>query len=56
MVDTNLPDSLEITSVDDNGQIMSLRHRDYDVRGVQYHPESVLTPHGKKILENWINN
>lgn len=52
----NFPDVLEITSVDDNGEIMSLRHKIYDVRGVQYHPESVLTPNGKKILENWVNN
>lgn len=52
----NFPESLEITSVDENGEIMSLRHKNYDVRGVQYHPESVLTPHGKKILENWLNS
>lgn len=52
----NFPDVLEITSVDDNGEIMSLRHKTYDVRGVQYHPESVLTPNGKKILENWVNS
>ena len=50
------PDALEVTSVDENGQIMSLRHREYDVRGVQFHPESVLTPDGMKILENWVNN
>lgn len=50
------PNSLEITSVDENGQIMSLRHKEYDVRGVQFHPESVLTPDGMKILENWINS
>jgi len=56
VVDTNLPESLEITSVDDNGQVMSLRHKTFDVRGVQYHPESVLTPTGKQILENWVNN
>ncbi len=56
VVDPNLPDSLEATSVDSNGQIMSLRHKVYDVKGVQYHPESVLTPQGKKILKNWINN
>lgn len=49
-----LPDSLEVTAVDENGHIMSLRHKTYDVRGVQYHPESVLTPDGKKILENWL--
>jgi len=56
VVNTNLPDCLEATSFDQNGQIMSLRHRDYDVKGVQYHPESVLTPDGKKILENWVNS
>jgi anthranilate synthase component 2 len=52
----DFPDTLEITSVDENGQIMSLRHKTYDVRGVQFHPESVLTPNGKKILENWVKN
>lgn len=52
----NLPEDLIITSIDENGQIMSLKHAIYDIRGVQYHPESVLTPNGKKILENWINN
>ena len=51
-----LPKDLIITSVDDNGHIMSLKHRKYDIRGVQYHPESVLTPLGKKILKNWIDN
>ena len=56
VVDTPLPDALEATSVDEHGQLMSLRHKTYDVRAVQYHPESVLTPLGKKILENWINS
>lgn len=51
-----LPDSLEATSYDENGQIMSIRHKEYDVKGVQYHPESVLTPNGKQILENWVND
>ncbi len=56
VVDPNLPDSLIATSYDENGQVMSLRHIEYNVCGVQYHPESVLTPHGKRILENWLNN
>lgn len=50
----DFPDILEITSVDENGEIMSLRHKKFDVKGVQFHPESVLTPHGKIILKNWI--
>ena len=49
------PENLEITSTDENGQIMSIRHKKFDVKGVQFHPESVLTPHGKKMLENWVN-
>ena len=56
VVNANLPESLEATSFDENGQIMSLRHKIYDVKGVQYHPESVLTPNGKTILKNWINS
>ncbi|TPD73489.1 anthranilate synthase component II [Flavobacterium microcysteis] len=53
---SNLGPDLEITSVDENGEIMSLRHKNFDVKGVQFHPESILTPHGKQILENWIFN
>jgi anthranilate synthase component 2 len=49
-----LPPELEATSFDANGQIMSLRHRKYDLRGVQFHPESILTPTGGKMLENWV--
>lgn len=56
VVDADLPDVLEATSFDENGQVMSLRHKTFDVRGVQFHPESVLTPNGKKILENWLKN
>ena len=56
VVAPDLPDCLEATSLDENGQIMSLRHKTYHVKGVQYHPESVLTPHGKEILKNWIAN
>lgn len=54
-VDPVLPNCLRITSIDENGQIMSLSHKEYDLRGVQFHPESVLTPEGKKILQNWLN-
>jgi anthranilate synthase component 2 len=56
VVNANLPDCLEATSFDENGQLMSLRHKNYDVRGVQFHPESVLTPNGKKMLENWVKS
>ncbi len=56
VVNPDLPEVLEATSFDENGQVMSLRHKLYDVSAVQYHPESVLTPNGKKILENWVNN
>ncbi len=56
VVHKTLPEVLEATSVDDDGNIMSLRHKKYDVKAVQYHPESVLTPHGKTIIQNWLNN
>ncbi|TDS11630.1 anthranilate synthase component 2 [Maribacter caenipelagi] len=55
VVNPDLPEVLEATSLDENGQIMSLRHKTYDVSAVQFHPESVLTPQGKKMLENWLN-
>ena len=51
-----LPDCLEVTSVSDEGYIMSLRHKTYDIRGIQYHPESVLTPLGKEIINNWLKH
>lgn len=56
VVHPELPETLEATSFDENGQVMSLRHKQYDVCAVQFHPESVLTPEGKKILENWLNS
>lgn len=49
-----LPECLEVTAMSDDGQIMALRHRTYNVRGIQFHPESVLTPQGKTIMENWM--
>ncbi len=49
-----LPAHLEITAVDDHGEIMALRHKTLDVRGVQFHPESILTPGGMQMLRNWI--
>ena len=48
------PDCLEVTAVSDEGQIMALRHREFYVRGIQFHPESVLTPDGRKMLQNWL--
>lgn len=56
VVSENLPEVLIVTAVDANGEVMSLRHKDYDVRAVQYHPESILTPEGKKILKNWVES
>lgn len=50
------PDCLEITAESDEGQIMGLRHRDYDIQGIQFHPESVLTPDGKQMIANWLNS
>ncbi len=50
----DLPECFEVTSYDNDGFIMSMKHKEYDVQGVQFHPESVLTPLGEKILENWL--
>ena len=50
----NFPDCLEVTAVSDEGQVMALRHKTLNVRGIQFHPESVLTPDGKKMLQNWL--
>jgi anthranilate synthase component 2 len=50
----NFPKELEITARDENGMIMAMQHKSYDVKGVQFHPESVLTPMGEHILMNWL--
>ena len=54
--DESFPDELEVTARDENDYIMALQHKTYDVQGVQFHPESVLTPDGEKILRNWLRN
>ena len=50
----DLPRELEITAVDENGSIMALRHKEFDVKAIQFHPESVLTEYGLKMIENWV--
>lgn len=54
VVPNSIPDSLAVTAVDTDGHIMALRHKHYDVRGVQFHPESILTPLGIKMIDNWL--
>jgi anthranilate synthase component 2 len=52
----NFPEELEVTARDANGYIMALQHKKYDIQGVQFHPESVLTPDGETILRNWLKH
>jgi anthranilate synthase component II len=52
--DINFPDELDITARDEHNYIMALQHKKYDITGVQFHPESVLTPDGEKMMRNWL--
>jgi len=51
-----LPSCLKVTAAADDGTIMAIAHREFDVNGVQFHPESIMTAYGKKILSNWLNS
>ncbi len=51
---TDFPKELMITATDDNGNVMGLKHRELNIRGVQFHPESIMTPVGEKIISNWL--
>lgn len=52
----SVPESLEVTAMSDDGEIMAMRHRQYDIHGIQFHPESVLTPEGKTIAGNFLKH
>jgi anthranilate synthase component 2 len=52
----DFPTELEVTAIDGNGEVMALAHKEYDIRGVQWHPEYILTDRGEQLLENWLNN
>jgi anthranilate synthase component 2 len=53
---TKFPDCLKITSVNENGINMSIAHKDYDVKGIQFHPESFITKNGLTLMRNWLKN
>ncbi len=52
----DIPDILKITSQSKSGVIMSIRHKEYDVKGLQFHPESIITTHGFQIIKNWLDS
>ena len=51
-----LGDEIEVTAVDEFGEVMAISHKQYDLKGVQFHPESIMTEHGHQLLKNWIND
>jgi anthranilate synthase component 2 len=54
--ENDFPDELEITALDNDGRIMAIRHKEYDVRGIQFHPESILSEYGETIIRNWLGH
>jgi anthranilate synthase component II len=56
VVPESVPNEIKITATNPEGLVMALAHKKFDVRGVQFHPESIMTEHGKKIIENWLKN
>lgn len=56
IIEETLPECLEVTAKTEDGEIMAVRHKEYPVYGLQFHPESIYTEHGKKMIENFINN
>jgi anthranilate synthase component 2 len=54
VIPSSVPETMRVTAVDSEGRVMGIRHTQYDVRGLQFHPESVLTEHGKEMLTNWL--
>ena len=54
VVEKPLPEELVLLAEEDNGQVMAMKHKKYDIYGVQFHPESILSPEGKQLLNNWL--
>lgn len=55
-VNNEIPPDLEIIAVTEEEEIMAIRHKEFEIKGIQFHPESILTPEGRRIIENWIND
>lgn len=56
IIESTMPDCIEVTAKTDDGEIMAIKHKEYPIVGLQFHPESIYTEHGKKMIENFINN